>query len=220
MATTTMTTGSTTGTATRGLRGAATVLLLAGVAFFVGVAQPVVESYMGAWGDHPAQLEIARADFGAIQRSFIPMGVGFAVLGVGLAAWGRAVSVAATGRRRRAAGILSWVGLVGGVGASLERIILPLTTPAAVVDPPALVEVTSVVGYLGIAAAFVGFAVLMMTDGRILPRWLGIMLGVVLVVTGLGPLAIGLPVVYFFGVLVWAVVVLVTLAVRPLPAGS
>lgn len=185
-----------------------------------GVSQPVVQDYFDAWGDHRAQLEIANADLGAIRMSFIPMGVGFAVLAVGLAAWGRAVATTATGRRARTATILAWVGLVGGLAAAVERIVVPLTTAQAVVEPPALVAGASVVGYGGVSGSFVGFGVLMMTSRRILPRWLGIPLGVVLVVTGLGPLVIGLPVVYFFGVLIWAVVALVTLSLRALPPAT
>ncbi len=215
--TTMTTTRPTTGTSTRRLRAASGLLLLAGIVFMAGVSRPVVEDYMGAWGDHPAQLEIAGADLGAIRMSFIPMGVGFAVLGAALVAWGRGVASTTTGRWARAATILGWVGLVGGLAAALERIVLPLTTAEAVVEPPVLVAGASVVGYLGVSVAFVGFAVMMMTGRRVLPRWLGIALGVVLVVTGLGPLVIGLPVVYFFGVLAWAVVSLVTLWVRPLP---
>jgi len=218
--TTTTTTHSTTETTPWRLRVAAGVLLLAGVAFMAGVSRPVVEDYMGAWGDHPAQLEIASADLGAIRMSFIPMGVGFAVLGLGLAAWGRAIANTTTGRRARAATILGWVGLVGGLAAALERIVLPLTTAEAVVDPPAGIDVVAAAGYVGVSVAFVGFGVLIMTGRRILPRWLAIVVGLVLVVTGLGPLVIGLPVVYFFGALIWASVALVTLAVRPLPLAT
>jgi hypothetical protein len=177
------------------------VILVGSIIFWVGMPFPVGGDYFGAEND-AERIVVVDENRVQIGISFGLFGLGAAIAGVGLWMLGRAIAPmeeAERGRRRKtAAQVAAWLGLLGALGG-LSRL-----SSAVFASPETFVQGNfgAAIGLVGMAATAVSVVVLGVLAWSAPPRrWTAVVL-VLGGVVGAGTL---LPLFWYFALIVFAV---------------
>jgi len=147
----------------------ATILLLGGLVFLLGVSRPVVQTWAENWDDEAARIALAQAESGEFRFGFVTMGIGFVVMGLGTALMLRAMSNVLTERRASVARIAWIVALLGGLVLGLGRAITTM------VDLDAAARGDGIDGVLGTIGLSLGIVACgLLTWRGPMPRWVGV----------------------------------------------
>lgn len=173
------------------LRLACLVLLIGSVAFFVGIAFPVITDFFEADGDKEAQLAVVEDNLAQFRLAWVLIGLGTSVAGLGLWLWGRALASATTGRRATAATVAAWMGAFG-VPTGFARAIPPFSSAEAAVDAGGWEEVWYIAYSLAttISMLILGWLILKST----IPTWTGVLFAL----GGIAAIATLLPLWWYF----------------------
>lgn len=167
-----------------------------------------------AYYESDNQYELAIAHRAELTLGWTLFAVGEALVGVGIWMIAQQIARSESGWKARAAGIASWVFLVAALVSAVLRVV-PEDWTVSAEDLAAdriplwsLVLVSAV--WYAMSAAYALLAVVLIAS-RAWPTWLGI----VLVVLGVLPLVIQLPMFFWIGAIVFGITAAVR---RPIPA--
>jgi hypothetical protein len=193
------------------VRAALWVTLVGSVIFWIGLPFPVVTDFFESEtsAERIALVDGERTQFAV---AFGLLGLGAAVVGVGLWLLGRAIAPieAERGRRRgRAAQTAGWLGFLG-VAMGLSRLLHAVfATPEYMEGGDNIVDpVVGVIGGLGTSIALIVFGVLAWSAPP--PKWTA----VVLVLGGVAAAVTFLPLFWYFALIVFAIANLIVMRRR------